>query len=257
MCVSFLSVRQNSKFPFVLTLNRDEFYSRPTSPLDHWGENGNIVGGKDLQGNGTWLGVDLSGRFAAVTNFRDGSSQKEIKRSRGLLVSEFLSSQQSPRDYLAQLSRDRHHYYGYNILVGSVEEIFHYSNQSDEVAVLDDGIHGLSNHLLNTPWPKVELGKERLGRIVSNTEVLSYDEILELMKDRSMPPDEMLPSTGVKYEIEKLVSSIFIESAKYSYGTRTTSIVFFDSSSRSLKFFERTYIPFTNNHEDREVQISL
>lgn len=257
MCVSFLSIHQNKRFPFIMALNRDEFYNRPTLPLDHWKEKAYIIGGRDLQDNGTWLAIDCSGRFAAVTNFRDGIKASEKKRSRGLLVSDFLDSNLSAMEYLSDLSKDRQNYRGYNILLGSIDQVFHYSNISDKVIVLENGIHGLSNHFLNTPWPKVLLGKKKFSEILHCMEDFPYKPIFDLMKNQSLPPDELLPSTGVSIEIEKLVSSIFIESEKYSYGTRSTSIIFYDSTIQAFRFVERTFIPFSSDYEDREIEIKL
>jgi len=241
MCVVFFSYQQDPRHPLILLANRDEFYRRPTKKADYWEEFPDILAGKDLIANGTWLGVTKSGRFAAVTNFRD-PGQAKGSVSRGNLVSDFLKSRVSARDYLARVQSDANQYTGFNLLVGEINakrsELFYYSNREDEIKELHSGLYGLSNHFLDTPWKKVEKGKAVLDELIKNGD-LEQEEFFKILNDKSLAEDDELPDTGIGYEREKLLSAIFIETPEY--GTRCSTVLRFDENLNP-NFEERNYI---------------
>lgn len=226
--------------PLVLIANRDEFYARPTAAADYWKDFPYIYGGRDLQEGGTWLGVTKRGRFSAVTNYRDPSAPQGT-RSRGNLVADFLKSDQSAREYLAEVERHKDEYSGFNLLVGEVgekRELFYYSNRTEGIRKLTAGIYGLSNHLLNTPWPKVVKGRDRLAvLLLSNRR--SVEDFFDVLSDDSLAADKDLPSTGIPFEAEKALSAIFIKTP--DYGTRCSTVLRFDNNLK-WSFTERVVV---------------
>jgi len=158
MCLILFAWQVHSDYPLILAGNRDEFYSRPTAPADFWDDHPQILAGRDLEHGGTWLGIHRSGRLAAVTNYRDGRAARRGTRSRGELVSGFLTSDLAPEEYLQEVHRQHTAYDGFNLLIGTSDGLFSYSNRSEQLAEVEPGVHGLSNHLLDSPWPKVEHG---------------------------------------------------------------------------------------------------
>jgi uncharacterized protein with NRDE domain len=223
----------------ILAANRDEFYERPSAQADFWNENPDILAGKDLIVNGTWLGITKQGKIAAVTNYRDFYVYKDRTefKSRGKLVTKFLTENFSLPEYFSYISLHGNEYNSYNLIFGNSDELFHYSNISNRVTKIENGIHGISNHLLNTAWPKVHWGKLRLRDIVSRDSFI-YDEIFDLLADSNQFDDELLPDTGVGIDYERVLSPIFIKSP--IYGTRSSTLITIDRNNY-IKFIERTF----------------
>lgn len=237
MCVIFFAYRQHAEYPLVLLANRDEFYARPTEAANYWNDFPEIFAGRDLVHGGTWLGVTKPGRFAAVTNFRDPFAPTGTI-SRGNLVGDFLKSTDSVEEYLGKIRASAADFSGFNLLVGEInaknQTLGYYSNRAEEIKILAPGIYGLSNHLLDTPWRKVEKGKAELLKLIQNTE---KEKFFEILSDRSLAEDAELPDTGIGYEREKLLSAIFIETPVY--GTRSSSVVLVDKNYE-ISLEERT-----------------
>jgi len=230
--------RIHPDYRFILAGNRDEFYARPTLPASFRDEDPGMLAGKDLQGGGTWFGVTLDGRFAGITNYRDPGSMKKDAPSRGLLVSRFLTGDQSPREYLESLKKDAGMYNGFNLILGNKDELYWYSNRGDVERRLGMGIYGLSNHLLDTPWPKVARGKAEFTRLISETDMPCPDAFFSLLEDRTQANDKELPDTGVGLERERMLSPVFVSSS--DYGTCSSTLLFIDRNDRVI-FMERTF----------------
>ena len=230
MCVIYFAFDTHPEHPLILLANRDEFYDRPSQPAHYWADEPEIYAGRDLVGGGTWLGVTRSGRFAAVTNYRDPAAPTG-HRSRGELVSSFLKSNRTTIEYLRSVQRDSADYSGFNLIVGQitsdVREICYFSNREGDIKNLTPGIYGLSNHLLDTPWPKVTKGKSRFDRLVQG-DTVAPESFYDLLADEELAKDTDLPSTGVSFEIEKAISAIFIKTP--GYGTRCSTVLTFDNS---------------------------
>jgi len=237
MCILFLAYRIHPDYPLILAANRDEIYARPTKSAHFWENDENILAGKDLKQGGTWLGITKSGRFAALTNYRNPNENQKNKQSRGHIVRNFLMSQLSPYDYLLALQKERNRYPGFNVIVGDLEKICYYSNVENNIKEVPSGIHGLSNHLLNTPWPKVEKGKQKLQLLFDSNNV-TPDALFQLLEDKEKAPDDQLPNTGVPLAIEKQLSPIFIEMD--GYGTRSSTVILIDKHG-IVSFWERTF----------------
>ena len=202
---------------------------------------------------GTWLALSKNDRFAAITNYRDPRYFKGA-RSRGEIVTNFLMDNRSMDEFLAELIANRDEYGGFNVLLYDRHRFVHYNNILNEVNEITPGTHSLSNHSLNTPWPKVVKGRENLHKIIStHQKELPIEKLFDLLADETVAPDEELPHTGVGIEMERHLSSIFIKIP--NYGTRTSTILLLDNENR-VTFVERTY----ENGEfqfDNQVELAL
>jgi uncharacterized protein with NRDE domain len=241
MCVIYIAHRQHPSYPLILLANRDEFYDRPTAPAARWEDAPQIMAGRDLVAGGTWLGATDRGRFAAVTNYRDQRAPKG-ERSRGILVADFLRAETSARAFLKSVKAEAELYSGFNLIVGEIsnvrDELFYFSNRSEGIRNITPGIYGLSNHLLNTPWPKVSRGLQQFGKLIENEDI-SFESCFELLADETIATEELLPDTGVGVEIEKVLSPIFIRTP--NYGTRS-STVFSIGRDYKVELRERVFV---------------
>ncbi|GBC64018.1 hypothetical protein DENIS_5018 [Desulfonema ishimotonii] len=239
MCLILFSYKTHSRYRLILAANRDEFHNRPTAPLSFWKDAPALLAGRDLQGGGTWMGVTRSGRFAALTNYRDPASQREDAPSRGALVSDFLTGNMRPDEYLEAVCRVGQQYNGFNLLVGDMGNLCYYSNRLKEIRWITPGTYGLSNRFLNTPWPKVRRGRDKLRRLLADGNIRT-GALMEILADRSHPPEDQLPDTGIGPEWERLLSPVFITSPVY--GTRASSVLLM-SEDGHCRFTERTFVP--------------
>lgn len=240
MCLALFAFNAHPHYRLIFAANRDEFYDRPTAQANFWENDPQILAGKDLKQGGTWLGVTREGRFAAVTNYRDPASNREDAQSRGLLVSQYLRSSDAPSDYLAKLQQRNGEYNGFNLIVGDNDDICYGSNRSREIRRLSAGVYGLSNHLLDTPWPKVERTKAALAGLIDAEEQGLVDGLFAVLANRSRPDDSQLPDTGVGIEWERMLSPAFITSP--NYGTRSSTVLLLDRKGGAT-FIERSFGP--------------
>lgn len=238
MCLILFAYKAHPKYKLIVAANRDEFYERPTAPAHFWEDHPHILAGRDLRKMGTWMGVTKNGRFAALTNYRNPNEVTEGKRSRGDLVGDFLIGSASPADFMNRASEHRSSYPGYNLLTGNLEELFYYSNVEDRVELLQPGIYGVSNHVLDTEWPKVKKGKEGLSALLDNAEGSLTEELFTLLRNADPAPDELLPKTGVSLEWERMLSPLFIKSD--GYGTRSSTVLLM--SKDEIFYKERIHI---------------
>jgi len=240
MCLIVFSYDMHPDYKLVLAANRDEFYNRPTAPINFWEDQPHILAGRDLLGGGTWLGVSRNRRLAAITNYRDPASIRPDAPTRGRLVSDFLDGSTTPSVYLEHLEATGHRYNGFNLLVGDPDTLCYYSNRGNGVEALSPGIYGLSNHLLDTPWPKVVKAKNGLREMLTGDKVLDSESVFEQLGSRSQAPDDALPDTGVGLEKERALSPLFITIP--DYGTRSSSILLI-SRTGGVELVERTFVP--------------
>ncbi|MGY0216978.1 NRDE family protein [Endozoicomonadaceae bacterium StTr2] len=237
MCLIGIRWEPDSETPFLMVANRDEFYARPTEKGHFWDDNQDVFGGKDLLAGGSWLGVSRKGRFAAVTNYREVPLIAG-KRSRGELVSNFLCGDSDAREYLEAINRHADDFSGFNLLLADHTGLYYYSNRGKQgITRLQPGMYVLTNHLLDTPWPKAKKLRKSLEASVNQS--VSVDEWVKVMNDPRQADDQELPSTGVGVERERLLSSMFITSD--DYGTRTTTVIELDKENE-LSWYERHYI---------------
>jgi uncharacterized protein with NRDE domain len=251
MCLILFAYKVHPKYKLIVAANRDEAYGRATAPAHFWEENSSILAGRDLEKMGTWMGVSRSGRFAALTNFRNPNENAEGKRTRGELVADFLKGTDSANEYLRNLSARRQQYPGYNLLAGDQNELYYYSNVGNSLEKINPGFHGVSNHLLNTPWPKVKNGTNGLEKIIEENSPEMSEQLFTHLANADPVPDHLLPSTGVSQEWERILSPIFIKSE--GYGTRSSTVILV--SEEEILFKERV---FTNEEKtEKEFKINL
>lgn len=239
MCLIIFAYKNNPDYPLIIAGNRDEYFDRPTSRLEYWEDAPWILAGRDLKQGGTWLGITTSGRFAALTNYRDaGTGINSSAPSRGHLVSDYLKENYAALQYLEDINKNSSQYNGFNLLIGDASGLYYYSNRESLIRKLKPGIYGLSNHLLDTLWPKVKTAKTAFRKIIGQGRKIDIEAIFEILKDETRPLDENLPDTGVDLEWERLLSSVFIKSP--TYGTRSSSVVLFKQTGQVV-FTERTF----------------
>ncbi len=231
MCLILLAYDAHPLYRLILAANRDEFFSRPTAPAAFRDDSPQILAGRDLKEGGTWLGLTRTGRIAAITNYRDPRSERKDAPSRGGLVSGFLAGAMSVEEYLAFLKSEGTNFNGFNLIFGDMKQLCWFSNRGSEPQLLQPGIHGLSNRLLDTPWPKVSRGKEDLEHIVAEGKNIEPDALFAILADRTIPPDDLLPDTGVGIELERVLSPRFISAP--AYGTRSSTIILITGKERS------------------------
>ena len=231
MCLIAFHWQPDSDTPLVVAANRDEFYDRPTMPLAWW-EQGRILAGRDLKGNGTWMGLSSSGRFAALTNYRDPLKNMPHAPSRGNILTDFLESELTAADYILRLHKIAHHYNDFNLLIHDGQLLLGYESRYDCTLQFSPGSQAVSNARFDTPWPKVMTIRSLLDQALSDDSAL-----LQLLADRSVAIDACLPSTGVAYEWERALSAAFICTPEY--GTRSSSIIRLSKTKAS--FFERRF----------------
>lgn len=241
MCLIVLAYKVHPRFPLIVAANRDEFLDRPTKPLHVWEDFPHILAGRDERGGGTWMGITPLGRFAALTNHRDLRRAQHTGASRGTLVEHVLQHE------LGDL--DTSQFAGFNLLHGRYDSLFYHSNITGIHHALEPGVHGLSNHLLNTPWPKVERAKAALSK-----ELLSdaprKERLFDLLADETPAPDHMLPDTGIGSTWERLLSSIRIRTE--GYGTRCSTVLLLDDQGVA-HVAERSFFP----EEEREHVLNI
>jgi uncharacterized protein with NRDE domain len=231
MCLLVLAWQSHPRYRLIVAANRDEFHDRPTAALGWWPDDSRILAGRDLRGSGTWLGVVRSGRFGVVTNFRELEQAAAGAPSRGDLVTRFLAAATSPQEYLDGLRHRAPHYAGFNVLLGGPRSLYYYSNRDGLAArLLDPGIYGLSNHWLDSPWPKLLRSRARLSEL-SATEAIEPEALFALLADR-LPADlDETPDTGLPPEWERALSSPFVVHERY--GTRCSSVLLVEHDGRT------------------------
>ncbi len=235
MCLIVFAYKTHPDYKLILAANRDEFYDRPTTAADWWDDHPSVLGGRDLKAKGTWMGVDKEGRFAAVTNYRDLANIREDARSRGDLPVDFLINGNSSKKYSEDVLKRAEEYNGFNLLALD-DEMVHLSNYENKVNLLEQGVYGLSNALLDTAWPKVERSKDRFQAKIK--EEVQLEALIQLMQDEEVAPDDDLPQTGLPIDMERAVSAMCIRTP--SYGTCCSTAITIDYEG-NVEFMEKSY----------------
>jgi uncharacterized protein with NRDE domain len=235
LCLIVLAWRARDDFPLLVAANRDEWRERPAEPAHWWADHPDLFAGRDLQAGGTWMGVTRTGRFAAVTNFRDPSDKRSTARSRGGLVTDFLAGTESAARFLSNLSARDHEYNGFNLLVGDGLSLLYYGSREGQVRPLERGVYGLSNHLLDEPWPKVTLARREMQAALE--EANPVPRLFDMLSSEAVAPEEQLPHSGVGVEWERRLSAALITGA--DYGTRASTVMGV-ASDGAVFFEERT-----------------
>lgn len=250
MCLLALAWRSHPDYRLILAGNRDERHARASTAAGFWSGAPEILAGRDLEAGGTWLGLTTAGRYAVVTNYREGLSPAKAPRSRGALTADFLRRKVAPEEYLREVQAHADEYGGFSLVVGTQDSLWWFSNRGGAPAPVAPGVHALSNHLLDTPWPKVRTAKARL-QLMLDTSAVSVDALLKMLADRT-PAETGLPDTGIGAELERRVSAAFV--ADPVYGTRCSTVVMIHQDG-SLRLSERRFDAEAQPIETRHFQV--
>jgi uncharacterized protein with NRDE domain len=254
MCLIFVSLNNHPAYKLIVAANRDEFYNRKTEAASFWKDHPNILGGRDLEAMGTWMAMTKTGKISFVTNYRDPLNINPKAPSRGQLVSDFLLDDLAPQEYLKEVEAIGKKYNGFNLVVGSAEGLHYYSNYYKETSEqIPAGLHGLSNHVLNTSWPKVVRGLDKMKRLLASPDV-DPSAIFDVLYDDATASDDQLPNTGVGLERERMLSSMFIKSP--NYGTRCSTVVMINHRD-DVYFSERVYDPVTFGYTTKVFEFKI
>jgi uncharacterized protein with NRDE domain len=229
MCLIVFAWRVIPGLPLVACANRDEFYDRPATPAGPWPDAPHIIAGRDLRGGGSWMGVTKTGpngpKFAALTNIRAPDERRTDAPTRGALVADFLKGDLDAPAYLDRIAPDAQEYNGFNLILGDAAGIYWFSNRADadprNGRTLEPGIYGVSNGLLDAPWPKVVRTKATFASLL--LQGAPEEAYFEMLADTTRAPDMRLPDTGVPLDLERELSAVCIEIP--GYGTRTSTVV--------------------------------
>jgi len=235
MCLIIVGWRVDPHFPLVVAANRDEFHARPSAAANFWADAPEVVAGRDLEAGGTWLGITRDRRFAAVTNVREPGAAKGLL-SRGRLTQAFLEGRHSAADYVAGIAMGD--YSGFNLLVSDGRSFWYCSNRGAKPLELAPGVYGLSNHLLDSPWPKLLTARQKFSRALKH--LPDREPLFDILADDEIVPDSELPDTGIALDWERLLSAIFVRAE--GYGTRASTVVV-QSADGSINFEERSFGP--------------
>ncbi|RLB66898.1 MAG: hypothetical protein DRH08_05025 [Deltaproteobacteria bacterium] len=248
MCLVLIAHQLTEQIPLLVLANRDEYYARPTAAAQRWEETPDMIAGRDLLSGGTWFGV-RNDRWATVTNIREGARDPKMhnSKSRGWLVRDYLLGDLPPADFIAKI-KTTDDYAGFNLLLGDARELWYTSNREAAARCLPPGVYGLSNYLLDTPWPKVVRGKEGLNKLF-NKSSFDQDAAFTLLSETTLAMDTELPDTGIPLEWERALSAIFITMPEY--GTRCSSLLMTGGDGSHL-FTERRFTDGPQQWEESE-----
>jgi uncharacterized protein with NRDE domain len=221
MCLIAIAWRARADLPLVVAANRDEWRDRPAEPARWWSDRPGVLAGRDLRAGGTWLGISRSGRFAAVTNFRDPSDRRSTARSRGELVADFLAGDEEPMAYVERIALRAHEYNAFNLLVADTATLWYFGSREGPPRPVAPGVHALSNHILDEPWPKVNSARRAMEAAVREND--PAPGLFEMLSDPTPALDQHLPRTGVPLDWERRLSPALITGE--DYGTRNSTVV--------------------------------
>jgi uncharacterized protein with NRDE domain len=226
MCLIVIGWKAHANYSLVVFANRDEYHDRPTGRAEFWGDEPELLAGRDRRGGGTWLGLTRQGRFAAITNVREPDSaesrESTERQSRGRLVHDYLLGTTSAEEFATEALAKGSGYAGFNLFVGDRESLYWVSNRADSIVRVEPGVYGVSNGGFDEAWPKVVRVKDAMGAALEDGSV-SVEDGLVALASRETPADDALPETGVEQDVERQLGSVFVRSP--TYGTRSSTVI--------------------------------
>jgi uncharacterized protein with NRDE domain len=253
MCLIVFARDFHQDYQLILAANRDEFYKRKSMKAAFWEDAPGVLAGRDMEAGGTWLGIHEDGKVSAITNYRDPNNIKTDAPTRGVLPLNYLKGDLGPLGYLKTLQNGSGQAYnGFNLLTANQHDMFHYCNVNNKINRIDQGIHALSNAVLDTPWPKVKLAKEKLKQEIKSG--FDANSLLDMMYDIHKSPDSDLPQTGVSLKWERDLSPLFIKTPEY--GTCSSSVILV-GRDQHVVFAERIYSPMTGICKEQKFEFDI
>ena len=261
MCLLVLAWEAHPRYRLIVAANRDEFHERPAAPLQKWPAPNDMLAGRDLRANGTWLGLNRQRRFGVITNFRELQRPRPEAPSRGALIPEYLGGADNAAAFLTRLQPEAARYSGFNLLLADGDSLWYASNRAEQFArPLPPGVYGLSNEFLDTPWPKLVRVRRRFDAWLSDTtdaveqSNAAATGLFALLDDRTpVTADEQLPKTGVPPEWERVLSAPFVLNP--DYGTRCSTVVLLEPSGAGY-IAERRFDPKGAQQGQTEITLS-
>jgi uncharacterized protein with NRDE domain len=245
MCLLMIAWQAHPQYRLVVAANRDEYHERPAAPLAKWPPPGQLIGGRDLRAGGTWLAIDRERRFGVVTNFRELQPPTAGAPSRGELIPSYLGARSSAgrvpaAEFFAALEPHAARYSGFNLLLTDEDSLWYGSNRSTPFARrLGPGVYGLSNELLDTPWPKLQRVRAGFESWLREGPPASAAGLFALLADRTPAPQAALEHTGgLPPEWARVLSAPFVLHPQY--GTRCSTVVLLQPDGR-LYIAERRF----------------
>lgn len=242
MCLLVLAWRAHPRYRLVVAANRDEYHDRPADPLAPWPAPHELLAGRDLRAGGTWLGIDRRRRFGILTNYRERQAAPAGAPSRGGLVPNYLAASAGAGEYLGSIEPLADRYGGFNLLLADTESLWYGSNRMEPFAQrLEPGIYGLSNHRLDSPWPKLTRVRRSFQGWLRDASGAGDEPqaLLEMLDDRRPAgADEARPATTSTGRLERALSAPFVEHPEF--GTRCSTVLLLESSG-ALWMCERRF----------------
>jgi uncharacterized protein with NRDE domain len=247
MCLLVLAWRAHARYRLVVAANRDEFHARAAAPLAKWPPPAELLAGRDLRSQGTWLGVDRKRRFGVVTNFRELQAPRTGAPSRGDLVPGFLGvpgrqPEARAEDFLAALEPRAAAWSGFNLLLADADALWYASNRTTSFArELGTGVYGLANESLDTPWPKLQRVRSGFETWLREAAPDDTEGLFTLLADRTPAPDPSPAHNGaLPREWARALSAPFVLHPEY--GTRCSTVLLLEADGR-LQLVERRFDP--------------
>ncbi len=237
MCLVVFAWKSHPDYKLILAANRDEFHGRPSQEAHWWPDLPDVLAGRDLQAGGTWLATARSGRFATVTNYREQQQAHGGLRSRGEIVTRFVSTDIEAMTYVSSIAGEN--YAGVSVLAADHGNICYMSNRGDEPVSLAPGIYGLSNASLDTPWTKLTRTKAALTALIDSDNI-NTTELLRLLADKTPAASAEVESSDFPFKLARALTAPFIVSN--TYGTRCSTILLHSNDGR-IDFCERRFDP--------------
>ncbi len=235
MCLIVFAWKSHPGYQLILAANRDEFHQRPSQELHYWPDNPDVLAGRDLQAGGTWLATHRSGRFATVTNYREYAKTEGTPRSRGTLVTDFVTGDASASSFAETI--DGEYFAGFSLLAADGDDLYYVSNRGDQPTRLDPGVYGLSNASLDTPWPKVLRSRDALNTLV-DSDSINATSLFRLMANRTCAPISDVETDHLPFELARALTAPFIVSP--DYGTRCSTVMLWSNDGK-VELSERRF----------------
>ena len=241
MCLISLYWAPETPCPLIIAANRDEYYQRHSQPAQFWNDIPEVFAGRDLTAMGGWLGINnKSGHLAIITNYLE-NNKRRYNTSRGELVKDFLQSSQPAGTWAEKLKQQYRQYAGFNLLLGDTTGLYYISNREGNLHTLSPGLHGFSNGLWKSNWPKVNRLNNALIDIIKQTSSESKKNrakaIIKALQDDQPVPEQQIPHTGIGIEMERKLAPCFI--ATPEYGTCVSTVII--AGTDTLYWYEQHY----------------